>query len=849
MASELVDRQPAGRLRDKRDSQDRVADWLRGSESEPMPPAGPTRLDPEPGRIGVCCSGGGIRSAAYNLGALQALQEEGVLARTAYVAAVSGGSYIAASYAAVAAHSPEGELDPPLYAPGSPEEQHLRNHSTYLAPGLGGEIRLLLRILLGLLVNLLFVGTVVMVAGRLLGWLYGDRLFPELERPAAQAVDFHWWAWAMPAALLVAGLTLAVPDLIRRLRNDGRRQWMEAWSVRLIGAGLLAYLLLIALPWTLMWIRTDGPSTLLQGVSKDAGAAKGTQLFGFVNVAAVLTALAGSLRALVARKRSWFALLAAAVAGPLIVLSGFGLFVNEAARRGWGGWELAWLGVGLLILFAWFYVDLTQWSMHPFYRRRLSSAFFVRRTTKEEQERGLGAVTELQFNKPLYLSELRTKDRFPELVVCAAANLSDDGVTPPGRHAASFTFSRTEIGGMAVGMLPTEEFEALVKGSRSSAIGTAARDVTLPAAVAMSGAAVSPSMGKHSIRALTFLLGLTNVRLGVWLPNPRWLGELVTHERRRRVAGHLRPPPWYLFHELLGRNKVNHKYLYISDGGHFENLGLVELLRRGCTTVFCFDASGDRNDTFNTLGEAVALARTEVQVDVEVEPEAIKPDPATGRSATDHVMGTLRFLHPGTDAAGRPRNDDGLLVFAKAAVTEDAPWDVRAFRDADKRFPNHSTFDQLFDDRKFESYRALGAHTARRAIRTWMRQVSKDTVATVLKETARSRRQITYAELVALTNARVPEPVKPPPDLKPLLREIDEAELASNRPPLSSVIAIAPPPSNGSALVNQVRVLVAGRERRNGDELRRAWAHWSATPMPREELSGERPGGTPQPVQ
>jgi len=701
---------------------------------------GETRLPPYPGRIGVCCSGGGVRSAAYNLGALQVLQEEGVLKATTYVSAVSGGSYIAASYAAVAAYSPNGELEPPLYAPGSPEEQHLRNHSTYLAPGLGGQVRLLLRIVLGLAVNLLFIGVVVLVLGRLLGWLYADRLFPELKDADETAIDFQWWAWVVPLVPLATGLVLAVPDLVRRLRSDRQRQWMEAWSARLIGFGVLFYILLIALPWTLMWIRSEGPQTLLQGASDNVGAAKGTQLFGFINVVSILAALAGSLRALVARKRSWFALGAAALAGPLIVLTAFGLFVNEGARRGSGGWEFLWLGAGIAIVLCWFFVDLTQWSLHPYYRRRLSRAFFVRRTTAQEQKDGAGAVRELPFNEPLHLSTLDTKGRFPELVVCAAANLSDEGLTPPGRNSASFTFSRMEIGGMAVGMLRTKTFETSVKGNNDRP-GTAARDVTLPAAVAMSGAAVSPSMGKHSIRALTFLLGLTNVRLGVWLPNPRWLEELAKH--RRGATGHLRPPPWYLFHELLGRNKANHKYLYISDGGHFENLGLVELLRRGCTTIFCFDASGDSADSFNTLGEAVALARTEVQVDVEIEPEAIRPDSGTGWSRTDHVLGTLRFLNPGEEE-GTPRPDDGVLVFAKAAVTEDAPWDVRAFRGADKRFPNHSTFDQLFDDRKFESYRALGAHTAPRAVRSWMRQVTSDTVSRILKSITCERRRITY---------------------------------------------------------------------------------------------------------
>jgi hypothetical protein len=247
MSSQLEQRQPAGTLRDERHLRTRLRDWLAGTEQEVQPPHGKPVLDPAPGRIGICCSGGGIRSAAYNLGALQALQEEGVLEHADYVAAVSGGSYIAASYATVAARSPAGILDPPVYAPGSPEEQHLRNHSTYMAPGLGGQIRLLLRIVLGLLVNLLFIGTVLMVAGRVLGWVYADVLFPDLKNRFATSVTFSWWAWVAPLLPLVTGVLLAVPDLVHRIQSDTRRRMLEAWSARWIACGLVLYIALIAL--------------------------------------------------------------------------------------------------------------------------------------------------------------------------------------------------------------------------------------------------------------------------------------------------------------------------------------------------------------------------------------------------------------------------------------------------------------------------------------------------------------------------------------------------------------------------------------------------------------------------
>ena len=50
----------------------------------------------------ICCSGGGIRSAAYCLGALQSLEKGGLLGKVKWILGVSGGSYIAASRALVA---------------------------------------------------------------------------------------------------------------------------------------------------------------------------------------------------------------------------------------------------------------------------------------------------------------------------------------------------------------------------------------------------------------------------------------------------------------------------------------------------------------------------------------------------------------------------------------------------------------------------------------------------------------------------------------------------------------------------------------------------------------------------
>jgi hypothetical protein len=155
----------------------------------------------EHGGIGVCLSGGGIRSAAFNLGTLRVLQEEGILGQAKWLAAVSGGSYIAGAFTMVA-KSIEDQLgtlaglmaatsDPaekarleheamewqaaPAFCSGSDEERLLRNNSRYIAPNLRFDVEIVVRLLLGLLVNVIVIGVALGSVGISLGLVYGWR--------------------------------------------------------------------------------------------------------------------------------------------------------------------------------------------------------------------------------------------------------------------------------------------------------------------------------------------------------------------------------------------------------------------------------------------------------------------------------------------------------------------------------------------------------------------------------------------------------------------------------------------------------------------------------------------------
>ena len=257
-------------------------------------------------------------------------------------------------------------------------------------------------------------------------------------------------------------------------------------------------------------------------------------------------------------------------------------------------------------------------------------------------------------------------------MICAAANVSDLGYTPPGLGVTSFVFSPDHVGGPLVGSIPTVEYESRLTRIRffqkvwnvrhrdRPSMGRL-RDVSPLSAVSISGAAVSPSMGRMNQPAYRMLIAMLNLRLGVWLANPRLVRELEGDSPAFKPLVR----PTYLLRELLGQNNLRRKFVYVSDGGHYENLGLVELLRRGCTTIYAIDASGDTPGTIRTLGQAVALARSELGVEFDdIDPAifAVKDPNDPGIVIADHA--TLHYTFP---AGG----GDGTLVYIKKALVKD----------------------------------------------------------------------------------------------------------------------------------------------------------------------------------
>lgn len=552
--------------------------------AEPAPPA--PRAGEE-GEWAVCCSGGGIRSAAYCLGALQSLQARaanGIFGKVTHILAVSGGSYIAASRALVARDLTS--TDPPAYGPGTQEEENLRDNTHYLAPSAGIVLVGVLSLLVGMTVTFVLVFAPVFAVAHAWGWLlrWQQVLCPgSVQRcgapgPLAASVTGLSW-WLVPAA--AGGLTLLLFGwwwLVLKPRQEGPfpggarqekpRDRNETLAKVTGWAALVAVLLTVAMlvvPLLLSWV-AKLPAGPFKSLVYDLGFGMGQKWTPAVltGVLASLVAVAQSCRAkldqlrlpgargkpagqtkaqtqqqraaqpgFAAKLGGWLrTYLLPWLASAVIVLAALvaGLrWVKDGAAAGYSVQQLwpvlAALGIMLATRVL---ADVNRISMHDFYRWRLASAYAVRREAAGERP-----AQRVAADPGALLSGLANHS--PKLVICATANINAARQVPVGRGGMLLSFDPEVV--TLRGEEPGQPATALTK-DYESLVGK--RRLTLFDISAISGAAVSPLMGSMTRQAYRILLTMTNVRLGVWLPHPAVVAaasrELEDQEAGRRAG-------------------------------------------------------------------------------------------------------------------------------------------------------------------------------------------------------------------------------------------------------------------------------------------------------------------------
>jgi hypothetical protein len=284
----------------------------------------------------------------------------------------------------------------------------------------------------------------------------------------------------------------------------------------------------------------------------------------------------------------------------------------------------------------------------------------------------------------------------PHLLVNTTLNLvGGDELAWRDRKGESFTLSPLYCGSKGVGYGKTE-----LTGD----------NLTLGRAIAISGAAVDPNMSFYQSAPLTALLTIFNARLGYWVEKPRPTGW--------RAASPKLGDLW--FTEFFGRTDNTGEFVHISDGGHFENLGVYELIRRRCRYIVAVDAAQDPDASDDNLATLIRLCRIDFGVRIKLDTSPLRAAGPDKLTRTHVAVGRIHY--DDVDHGEMP----GVIVYVKTSLTGDEPPDIQKYARTDPSFPHDPTdLRQSFDEEQFECYRALGDHIAR--------EVFEDAVSLVLK--------------------------------------------------------------------------------------------------------------------
>lgn len=351
-------------------------------------------------------------------------------------------------------------------------------------------------------------------------------------------------------------------------------------------------------------------------------------------------------------------------------------------------------------------VDINLFSMNLFYRNRLIRCYLG----ASHEPRNPQPFTGFDTQDDVLLSDLRFDKNYhgPYPIINTTLDVTrGDELAWQERKGLSFVmsplfcgFNKTSRAGETITPCVSAENNLDPNAYRSSDEYPYAGGIYLGGAVSISGAAASPNMGFHTDPALAFLMTIFDVRLGWWLANPR--------RRDKRDEEVPKSGLLYLLNELFAQTNDTSAYVYVSDGGHFENLGIYELVRRRCRYIIVGDGSADPKLTFEDLGNAIRKCRADFGAEIKIDVERIRRDAATNRSRAHCAVGTIAY--PELDEKGEPIM--GSLVYLKPSIVGDEPADVLEYVAAHPDFPHQSTADQWFDESQFESYRKLGFHVA-----------------------------------------------------------------------------------------------------------------------------------------
>jgi hypothetical protein len=354
----------------------------------------------------------------------------------------------------------------------------------------------------------------------------------------------------------------------------------------------------------------------------------------------------------------------------------------------------------ILVTAGWIFgrvINTNKFSLHYYWRNRMMRAYLGVSRHTEEREETRNKFTDFDLKDDLQMYEAKQK---PLHVVNVALNLAGGNKLEwQDRKAESFSISPLHSGSSWFGYRTSRYY-----GGKDG--------ISLATAVAVSGAAASPNMGyMMTSPVIRFIMTLFNVRLGFWLGNPGVAGSgdpstlnQTTYDRDSPTQS-VRP----IFAEALGLTNDRSPYVYLSDGGHYDNFGLYEMILRRCRFIVVSDASTDPDYCYESLAYAIRQVRVDFGVPIE-----FRNGMQFGKTPNSEnrycAIADIRYSCVDKRDDKPDETYDGVLIYIKPSLNGSEPADVLNFHESDEAFPQDTIVDQWFGEAQFESYRMLGSH-------------------------------------------------------------------------------------------------------------------------------------------
>ncbi|WP_185296130.1 hypothetical protein [Mycolicibacterium litorale] len=666
-------------------------------------------------RVGICLGGGGIRSAAFCVGALSQFEREGLLqsgsraAAARHIAAVSGGAWAATAWTLQKALRPDESAADAVVARLTTDTgpTGYARHN-YLANGRGGLVGAVGWAVLNSLTNLLLFALLIYLAAWPLGLVMTHCAIDSGQLGTAYCGPQPVPADQFHGPSIVFAVVGVVWLLMTGVVNN---RFARTWPIGVLLLGLSIFVAACFI-WIPAWFRSLDDLGLAAGFAALAiGLAVGVSIASGIWRLFARPAKQGPAEQAARWRRRLVAavMLLGGIAWAVVVLYAVAMSVSISQQTPWGvvalpaTSQVALVVPGALLLALYILLNPNFPSLHNIASAHLRRSF----DPVGDHAKGSAAADAGTWQW------LSTKTDVPELILCCTRQRS--GLSG-GLAAEAFTISPHVVHQSGARSYRTADYIDVANQIRRSPLARHEfRHISCVSswlATTGLGTPPQPSRRARTARSTAVFAAAANAHVGIWLPNVKVLDSQL----RSMIDGDTtklfpRPRFGYLFKQIFGWYGADDRYVFVTDGGRRDSLGLAELLRRQCDVIFCVDATEESTPSFAALRQSLELAELEFGVDVnEVELEDALSGMLPGDGSPATASAATFTLHPSAEALGAESSPARPVTvhYTKLQSTRVAGPELKRWAIDDPGFPDFPSVGRALSNPQFMALVDLG---------------------------------------------------------------------------------------------------------------------------------------------